>query len=354
MTSKIHTLHHPDAHIAASPWSEGQILDVASCYSNPFRWRARRELANDFRRHMAQSPNVRLHMIELAYGDRPFEVTSAENPNDIQLRTNSELFHKENLLNLAVQHFPPGWEHGAAIDADFHFTRHDWALEAVHQLQHHEWVQLFSSYTDISGETLGTGHRPISTNNGFAFNYIENGCKLPHGFSDGGWATAGMYDHHTKDPRGRKVGATGGAWAFRRRAFDGTGGLLDRCILGHGDWFMAFGLVGETAPDMRIGGYTREYREYIRAWQRRAVESCKRNIGYVDCHATHGFHGPKGRRGYSSRDAILVEHEYSPLTDVYPDWQGVLQLTSSKWNLRDAVRRYFLSRSEDMPHIGGA
>ncbi len=331
---------HPNVHCAASQWSEDQTLHVAACYSNPYRWDTRRKLANDFRRHMAQSPNVVLHMVELAYGDRPFEVTSTDNPNDVQLRTKHELFHKENLLNIGVQRFPAGWRYGAIIDADFHFVRHDWALEGVQQLQHHEWVQLFSSYTDLSGQTLGTGHRPIGQNNGFAFNYVQNGYSVaahPEGFAD-----SSAYG-------GRRVGATGGAWSFTRGAWDTTGGLLDRCILGHGDWFMAFGLVGERAPDMRIANYSPAYRDYIHAWQDRAA-GCNRNVGYVDCHATHGFHGPKARRAYSSRDAILVGQKYDPSRDVHPDWQGVLQLASHKHKLRDEVRRYFISRSEDLPN----
>ena len=355
---------HPDVHLAANQWSSDQVLHVATAYSNPFRWRTRRELANDFVRHMRASANVQLHVVELAYGDRPFEVTNHWNPGsreiqtDVQLRTRSELFHKENLLNLAVRSFPPGWRYGAIVDADFHFARHDFALETIHQLQHHAWVQMFSSYTDLSGDQPGTGHRPIGVNNGFAYNYVQNGFKIADGWGPGGATkeasmvdSAGHLDAATAygdTPRGRKVGATGGAWAFTREAFDATGGLLDRCILGHGDWFSAFGLVGMLAPDMRIAGYSDDYRQYIFAWQKRAA-ILERNIGYVDCHALHGFHGPKVNRGYSSRDAILVEHQYSPTRDVAPDWQGVLQLVPGKPGLRDAIRRYFLSRSEDAP-----
>lgn len=335
--------HHPDIHPKASAWSEEQTLYVACAYSNPFRWRTRRELANDFRRHMMQSPNVKLVVIELAYGDRPFDVTGpgcVSDPSretDIQLRTRSELFHKECLLNRAVQSFPPGWQYGAIIDADVHFSRHDWALEAVHQLQHYDWVQLFSSYSDVSDR-----HRIVGTNNGFVYNYVENGYKVADEVM-GGIASAGTYG-------GRRAGATGGAWAFRREAFDACGGLLDRCILGHGDWFAAFGLAGELAPDMRIANYSPAYREYIQTWQRRALEACRKNIGYIDCHMTHHWHGKKSNRGYSSRDAILVKHQYSPVRDVYQDWQGVLQLAPGAIGLRDDMRRYFLSRSEDTGH----
>lgn len=355
-------LHHPDVHMAASQWSEDQTLHVAACYSNPFRWRTRRELANDFRRHMMQTANIDLHMIELAYGDRPFEVTNKKlYPNDIQVRTKSELFHKENLLNIAIRSFPTDWKYGAIIDADFHFTRHDIGLETIHMLQHYDWVQMFSQYMNLNGEAEpGKGHRQIgSMSNGFAFGYVNNGCQLPPGYN-GGWnepSTSGCVPTSGSDGL-PGVGAPGGAWAFRRSSFDMVGGLLDRCILGSADWFMAFGLAGQTLDldlETKLGKKSallhHEYLSYIRSWQEQAKETIKANIGYVDSFAVHHFHGPLKKRGYATRDDILVEADYSPVTDVSYDWQGVLQLTTTKPSLRDAIRRYFVSRSEDLPHI---
>lgn len=340
-------LAHPDAHGPASAWSEDQILHVAACYSNPFRWRTRRELANDFRQHMARSPNVRLTMIELAYGDRPFEVTTT---TDIQLRTRSELFHKENLLNLAVARFPQGWRYGAVIDADWQFTRHDWALETIHLLQHHDWVQLFSSYSNVTGESQpGDGHRPISTHDGFVYRYVQNDFRIAPEWQDG-WAAPPYGSLPSKTP----LGSPGGAWGFTREGFDAVGGMLDRCILGSGDHFMAFGLAGQLSEkytaQTQLKQFTSAYRDYVRAWQLRAARTIRGNIGYLDAHCIHHFHGPMHKRGYSSRDSILVDCEFDPNHDVYPDAHGVLQMTDDKPRLRDKVRQYFRSRSEDLPH----
>ena len=177
---------------------------------------------------------------------------------------------------------------------------------------------------------------------------MQGGWKVPGGSADDGYygAALGLGVR-------RGVGATGGAWAFRRSAFDSVGGLLDKCILGHGDWFMTFGLVGEEAPDMHIDGYTDDYRNTILSWQRNAAK-LKKNIGYIDCFATHHFHGSKIRRGYSSRDTILVAHKFAPSTDLRPDWQGIYQLSGDKPDLRDAIRAYFISRNEDDPNLYGS
>lgn len=346
--------NHPDVQQPWAEWSEDETLHVAAAYSNPFRWRTRRELANNFRRHMNSSPNIVLHMGELAYGDRPFEVTNPlKNPLDVQFRTGHELFHKENILARVISTFPPGWKYGAWIDADFTFSRHDFALETIHQLQMYAWVQMFSSYTDLTGQNYGHGHLPIRVTPGFAYNYIQNGYKLPDGFSNGGWRTSGVDLGYYGALKGGKrgVGATGGAWAFTKESYNLVGGLLEECILGHGDWFSTFGLVGEEAPDMHIDGYSDDYRNVILSWQKNAAR-IKKNIGYIDCFATHHFHGSKMKRGYASRDQILVAHKFSPSTDLKRDYQGIWQLNANdKPDLRDAVRAYFLSRNEDSTEL---
>ena len=297
------------------------VLHVASAYTNPVRFRTRRELFCDFRRHMSESSNVRLHVGEAAYGDRDYEVTSATNSLDLQLRTRSELWHKENLLNLTIQRFPDDWEYGAIIDGDFTMTRRDWALEAIHQLQHYDFVQLFSTYAD-----LGPKHRPFRVTRGFAFQYC-NGLELPKTYS--------------KSP-----GATGGAWAFRRSAFDTVGGLLDTCILGSGDWNMAFGLVGKVQQTAEAKRYGTALTRSILRWQDRAAP-LQANIGYIDNHAIHHFHGSKVNRAYGTRWQILRDENFDPDVDIKRDWQGLWQLAGNKPSLRDKIRCYFRARSED-------
>src|SRR5438046_545106 len=158
---------------------------------------------------MRASANVVLHVGELAYGDRPFEVTG-DDPNDVQLRTAHELWHKENILNLVVQRFPPGWRYGAIIDGDFHMTRRDWALEAIHQLQHYDFVQLFF-------RLFGSFRRALS---------LPRDAELRIQLRE--WS--------------REFGLSSEAsHRSRRSAFDAVGGLLDVCILGSADWHMAFG-----------------------------------------------------------------------------------------------------------------
>jgi hypothetical protein len=345
--SDLHVIAHPNVPFTASAWSEAQTLHVACAISNPVRWRTRRELMNNFRRHMAAAPNVVLHVGELAYGDRPFEVTDARHPRDYQFRTGHELWHKENLLNLVVQRFPAGWKYGCYVDGDFTFTRHDWALETVHALQHHPWVQMFSHYVD-----LGPAHEPVAQMQSFAQRYVSG--DLTRAEAGAAYARPDLY--YPAAARGRfglkvrGVGATGAAWAFRREAFDACGGLLDTCAVGSGDWHMAFGLIGvpdEHPQVAEMTACTSAYARSIAAWQTRASAHCNRDIGVVNCLAVHHYHGDKSGRGYDWRWRILRDHQFDPYTDLFRDAQGVYQLTPAKPGLRDALRAYFRSRNED-------
>lgn len=347
------TVQHPNVYPASSAWSEAQTLHIAAIYSNPFRWKSRRTLFNDFIQHMRTLDNVELHVGEVAYGDRPFEVTSASNPLDVQLRASTELWVKESALNAVIQTFPSDWQYGGYVDGDVTITRKDWALEAIHQLQHYDWVQLFSNC--ISLDSQGN---PESVNKSFAQTWIDNGFSLPPGYNPGGWKTGATaleasYGYEstaikssTQKPTWVPVGFTGLAWSFTRSAFEAVGGLLDVCILGHADWFMSFGLVYEPAPWMRTDSYNPHYVEAIQAWQEKA-QTLKKNIGVVSANAIHHFHGSYKNRGYNTRDQILVKYSFDPVTDIKKSYQGIWELTGNKPGLRDAIREYFLSRNED-------
>jgi hypothetical protein len=90
-----------------------------------------------------------------------------------------------------------------------------------------------------------------------------------------------------------------------------------------------------------------EYARSIRIWQNRASRAIKRNVGVVNCHVTHNYHGQKSQRGYGSRWKILRDNHFNPYVDIYRDYQGLYQLTPDKPALRDGIRAYFRSRNED-------
>ena len=209
-------------------------------------------------------------------------------------------------------------------------------------------MQLFSTYANLSARGYG-GSRQTRISESFAATYQKNGHKLPPlaGFTDG----LGFAVSVPKEQPWVPVGATGGAWAFRRSAFDLVGGLLDQAILGHGDWFMAFGLVGEKTRGLAGNrSFHRRYLDMIDSWQARA-RLLNKNIGVLDQFAVHHHHGPMASRGYESRDQILVDYQFDPVFDLRRNSQGIYELTGNKPEMRDAIRRYFISRQEDSSEL---
>lgn len=310
---------------------------VVTCVSNPVRYRTRYELYRKFKA-MCESANVKLITVEMAFGGREFEVTERDNLHHIQLRSIDELWHKENMLNLAINYvlqIDPQAREIAWVDADVTPMRppREWFEETWHALQHYEVVQMFESAHDLDPNFNQIGKPQI----GFMNAYIKSGYQKPTGA--GTWAL----DYYTR------VGHPGYAWAANITALNHLGGLIDTAILGAGDRHMALGLIGciENSVSNEIHpNYMRELLE----WQERAKRYIRRDVGYVPGSIAHFWHGKKKDRGYSSRWKILIENQYDPTTDLKRDAQGLYQLESfsdRQLRLRDQIRSYFRARSED-------
>src|SRR6185295_6285399 len=122
-----------------------------------------------------------LYVVEIAFADRHFEVTSSTNPRHLQLRTSHELWHKENMVNLGVRHLlPRDWKYMAWVDGDVSFNNPNWALETIHALQHYKIVQPWSECVD-----LGPKGNVMRTHTSFC-KLIASGI-MPQAPADGGY-----------------------------------------------------------------------------------------------------------------------------------------------------------------------
>lgn len=255
----------------------------------------------------------------------------------IQLRTEHEIWHKENLINVGIQQLTqidPEWQYVAWIDADVSFQRQDIVLETAQQLQHFDIVQMFSHATD-----LGPNMEPVNHVNGFVWSWFDNGNMPPQGAGYGGY-----YGYNIKG----KFWHCGYAWAMRRRAAEKVA-LFDKAILGSADHHMAMALIGcyEKSLPKEI---TDPYKEAVKEWQEMVEDRLKRNVGYVPGLLVHYWHGKKAQRKYVERWKILIDNKYDPYKDISRDPQGLYRLNSHtpKYiKLRDDIRRYFRQRNED-------
>jgi hypothetical protein len=322
-----HRHHHEVQHHKPS-----NKLHVIAVLSNPVGYNSRYRLFKQFQEEMRKW-SVELHCVEMAFGPRAFEVTDAHNPNHVQVRSNSELWHKENLINIGFQHLPHDWQYAAWIDADVSFMNSKWVEETIHQLHHYPIVQLFQHAVD-----MGPKGEVMQNHMSAAFQHV-NGVAPSTGAMEeygGGYSKA-------------VTGAAwhpGFAWAITRDGLDKTGPLIEHGILGAGDRHMAMcwaGMGEASCPS----GLTDSYKNLIKTYQERCNRHIQGNIGYVPGTIYHHFHGKKKDRHYHDRWQLLVKHQFDPHTDLVKNSYGIWELAGNKPALRDDLRMYFRQRNED-------
>ena len=299
-------------------------LYVVTCISNPMRYRIRYHLYRQFEKYINDSGAI-LYTIEQNLREREYEVTDPNNPRHIRVNTTSELWHKENLLNLLMHRLPPDWKYIAWIDADIQFSRPDWVYETLHLLQHYNIIQMFSQASD-----LDPNFRLMNQRDGVIYGWRHDNCG----------------------PLKRRYGGNnhpGYAWAARRETIDMLGGLIDWAIVGSADWHMACALVGQIEKSLYPSLYENcpVYVQWCEDWADRARKYVRFNVGFMDGLLLHYWHGRKENRGYFDRWKIITGNHFNPLVDLKRDWQGVWQLTDHNHRLRDELRAYFASRDED-------
>lgn len=298
------------------------VLDsfcVVTPIFNPWRYRSRIDLYRQFGDYVSKSGG-QLLTVELAFGERPFVVTTKEDRWNIQMRTQDELWHKERLVNLGIERLPDNCKYVAWVDADVRFARPDWVQETIQYLQHYPVVQMFSHASDLSPD-----HETISSSVGVLYAYQKGLIR---------------------DTEYYNKFHPGFAWAARRDTLDQLGGLLDVAILGAGDRHMAQALIGRVGcsypKDISSG-----YAEQLKLWQDRATKFVRGDVGYIPGQLFHYWHGKKLNRRYRDRWQILIDNHYDPEFDLKRDSQGLHRFTDRNPKLRQDIRRYFQARNED-------
>ncbi len=328
-------LHHETNTLFQRPDRLHEPLYIITPVINATRSRRRWQLYQDFRAHVANAGAI-LITVEVAFGDRDFAVTTADDPNDVQLRTWHELWHKERAINVGAMHLTrmhPCWKKLAWIDADTLFVRPDWANEILHVLEHYPVIQCWSELANVSVEyELKSWLRSFLS------------IQMEHPGHCG--------DYYAYD--GQKFGSPGLAWAARREAFEQMGGLLDVCVLGAGDWYLAMALMGMLDEAIRqrndlSGPFVRRmllYQENLRRswWHERSIVG---NVGLMRGMTIHYFHGSRADRQYKTRGEILMRHEFDPDRDLKCGSSGLYQLTDRCPQLRRDIQAYFGGLNSD-------
>jgi hypothetical protein len=295
-------------------------LHVIAVISNPCMFAKRYILMREFISRLKREKDAILYIVELAYDNQPFIITSPKNPHHLQLRTETPLWHKENMINLGVRNLlPKEWKAFAWIDADLEFDSDTWCMDTLKILNgHSDIVQLFSHAIDMDSEEMAMR---IFTSAGYMHSkqkpYVNQGPNQWH---------------------------PGFAWAMTRKAYEKVGGLYQDAILGSGDNLMMLSIIGESLKGLHAlssDGYKESVKEY-------EENMSTLRFAYVPGVIRHYFHGSKKNRKYHERWMILVEHDYNPRIHIHTDEKGLIVPTCVfPEQLKKDIFQYFLERNED-------
>lgn len=293
-------------------------LHIITVISNICEFRRRWDLMKQFIERTENLPNVKLYVVELAYGNQDFHITSASNPQHLQLRTEYALWHKENMINLGIRKLlPANWKAVAWIDGDIEFENPNWVLDTLKVLTEFDVVHLFTTCFDLDEKEI-----PMSIFQSFGYKYCH-GEKFNY-------------------VRGINYWHPGYAWACTREYYEKVGGLYDKGILGSGDYIMCQGYFSKPAFGHKLlTHFKKNVETYI-------SNLSKIKIGYIPTNIKHYFHGSKANRKYVERNEILVRYNYNPTEHIQYDEQGIIVPTPNmpRQFLID-IYNYFAERNED-------
>jgi hypothetical protein len=261
-------------------------LHVIAVVSNPCNFKIRYKLTHEFMKRMEKEPDVTLYMVELVYGDQDFAVTTADNPRHLQLRGETPLWHKENMINLGVRHLlPANWKAFAWVDADVEFESTHWASDTLKLLNDggKDFVQLFTHCIDMNFD-----EQIMNIFTGFGYQF----CK------------------EFKKGSGVNYWHPGFAWACNRKAYEQMGGIFQEGIMGSGDNIMCHTFT-KKAPETLKTGMDQGYIDFVTEYQDK-MEGL--TLGYVPGPIRHYFHGKKMNRKYYEREDYLIKYKFNPKT----------------------------------------
>lgn len=304
-------------------------LWVITVYYNPCRFMSRRTTYDAFV-HSMRASGVNVLTIECAFGDEPYELSS-KSGDVVQIRSESLLWQKERLLNIAANLLPASCKYVAWIDCDVLFLNFDWTVDCCLMLSSDcKVVQLWESCVRLEKGNIF----PDEPDRVFSFGKVTN--------SDRATLSCGRYDQH---------GHTGYAWAMRRELFDEIG-LYEHAISGSADHFMAHAIYGEYGFCIENAlKHDQRQIDHLRRWSDTFHTLTEGVLGVVPGEILHLWHGSLDRRDYFNRMWKITDYGFNPETDLIAlpgkplEWRPHVHTT--KPELVAYFAEYFASRRED-------
>lgn len=313
---------------------------AVTTYFNPFRGRLRRRNYDVFRRELG----LPLLTVEWSPEGR-FELAETDADVLLQISGGDVLWQKERLLNFGMARAMKMWPKADLIflDCDVVFADAAWSRSVVEALDRFPAVQCFDTVGYLPEETPldGSSATLAQMREEVAFpslaKALASGRRLYEPVST---VRNGLYAPGQTPLSGNP----GMAIALRPGALPGFR-FYECNLVGGADLALAAALAGALDEVFTHRAFSPGHQDHLRDWARRCIPAGS-SLGFAPQRLLHLWHGKLKDRGYSTRNAILLEHGFDPARDVDPDPAGGLRLTQQAQALRRAVAQYLASRND--------
>lgn len=295
-----------------------KLLHIITVIYNFLENKSRYELTNNFINKYQNHPQIKLYVVELAYGEQEFRMTDPGNSQHLQVRGKTPLWHKENLINLGVEKLIPNEaEYIAWVDGNVEFVDPDFVEKTIEKLQNYCIVQMFSKLKCVKNEEEYESFWERSCGKGMESPRINS------------------YLEELRAP-----GHTGFAFATTCKNASIIFPIYDKCIVGGGDFMLCLALYNKnfllnSLPNNNI--MHTSLNNYIKK-----VNGLK--MGYIDSEIIYFYHGSHNNRNYNERWKIL--ENYDPNEDIEYNNDGIIEFKGDKKILKNIIK-YFYGRRED-------
>lgn len=262
--------------------------------------------------------------VECAYQDQPYQLVPSSSV--IQVRTNSPLWQKDRLINLARHYLDKSYEYVAWVDPDILFDNDTWPDDLINKFKRFHLVQLFTEYSILDQYNLKSGLYIINSKNrsfdNKSFAYLNK-------------ATGLFYE----------LGLPCFGWATRREIFDSVG-LYEYLPNNSGAYLMAFAAWNLTPKEFRGTVYEKHSRE---TWVPAFFSAIQGRVGHLPGRVRHLWHGRYKNFSFIPKACELVSLGIDPFTDITAQEGQPLELakTLSKPCLLDYLRKQLEYNKED-------
>jgi hypothetical protein len=285
---------------------------------------------------MLNTKDVNLYVVECIYPklNQKYQLTDSNNPNHLQLKADSILWTRENMINIAVNKLlPTDYKAFVFIDADLQFTNPNWATDTLKILNTVDILQPFENGYNLNQlNKLDSKSRFLHSIcltwlNSNKLNYQQNNIDI-------------------KDIRG-DLGHPGWGWAMTKNTYEKIKGIYDKSILGGGDNILAKSIMFNNYMNIQY-----PYKNCSLSFKKSLSEfqiNCRNlKVGYIPGTVYHYYHGSFENRKYFDRWNIIIKNKYDPYSFLTKNEYGMYETTSSfSISFQNEIINYFKERNED-------